>query len=102
MPFSTYEGLARLAHRVAVSENERVELEAAFLTAFGSDDEKKMYYKETESDRQKREAQEKFDAAVAAEVQSREKAKLDEAAVKAAADAAQAAPVNPTPVTASA
>ncbi len=80
MKFTAFEALARVAHRVAVSEEERLGLTAAFLETHGSDEEKVLYYQETEADKQKREAQEKFDAAVAVAV----KQKQDEAAHNAA------------------
>lgn len=104
MPFTTYEALARLAHRVAVSETERTEMEATFLNAFGAQDEKDRFYKESEADKATREAKERFDAAVADEVKKRQDAAQQQAAVTAAADAqtAQTAPVNATPVAASA
>jgi len=101
VPFTTYEALQRISHRVAVSENERLELENTFLNAFGTDEEKKRFYTESEADKQKRETSERFDAAVAAEVKRRQESVAEQEAVNAAADAASAQPaqpVNPTPV----
>jgi hypothetical protein len=101
---TTYEAFQRVAHRVANSETERTDLEAAFLIAFGSDEEKKRFYTESEADKQKREAKERFDAAVAAEVQRRQESVAEQDAVNAAADeaaktpTATAVPVNPAPV----
>lgn len=84
---TTFEALSQIAHRVAVSENERIDLTAAFLAAFGSDEEKKRFYTESAADKDARLAKEKFDLAVAAEVQKRADASAHDAAVKAAADA---------------
>jgi hypothetical protein len=84
--FTTFEALQRLAHRVAVSEEERKGLEAAFLQSHGSAEEKERYYTESDSDKATREAKERFDAAVAVEVEKRQKAAVEEKAVQAAAD----------------
>ncbi len=92
MALTTYEAFQRVAHRVANSETERTDLEAAFLNAFGSDEEKRRCYTESEADKQKREAQEKFDLAVAAEVRRRQETESEQAAVNAAADAAAKVP----------
>jgi hypothetical protein len=92
---TTYEALDRVAHRVANSETERTDLQAAFLKGFGNDEEKKRFYTESDADRQKREAQEKFDLAVAAEVRRRQETASEQAAVNAAADVAGASPGYP-------
>jgi hypothetical protein len=92
--FTLFEGLQRLAHRVAVSEEERKALEATFLAAHGTDEEKKRLYTESESDKKTREDKEKFDAAVAQEVAKRQGAAAQEKAVQEAADAQTAQPVN--------
>ena len=88
--------MQRIAHRVAVSEEERNGLTAAFLQLAGSDVEKKMYYQKSEADIAADEAKAKFDAAVAAEVKNRQFASENEkniqlAADKAATDTADAA-----------
>jgi hypothetical protein len=103
--FTLYEALARIAHRVAVSEEERKGMEAVFLSAHGSDDEKKRLYTESEADKATRLEKEKFDAAVEAAVKERQNARTHDAAVAAAADAkvqadtaAIVAPTTPAPV----
>lgn len=90
MPFTPFEALARIAHRVAVSENERNDLTATFLESHGSDEEKKRFYQPSEADKQAADAKAKFDAAVEAELQRRQSEKSNEAAVQAAADKAAA------------
>jgi hypothetical protein len=50
LEFTAFEALQRLAHRVAVSEEERNALTAAFLKSAGSDEEKKLYYKKSEAE----------------------------------------------------
>jgi hypothetical protein len=84
---TTYEAFSLLAHRVAISERERVDMESTFLNAFGSDEEKKRLYTESEADKQARQKRELFDAAVADEVKRRQDASQESAAIKAAADA---------------
>jgi hypothetical protein len=91
LPLTQYEALQRIAHRVAIDENERKDLEAAFLNGFGSAEEKKRFYTESDADKEAREAEEKFNAAVEAEVKKRRAAADDEKAVKAAADKAEKA-----------
>lgn len=98
MEFTPFEALQRMAHRVAVSEEERNALTAAFLESHGTSEEKERLYKESDADKATREAKERFDAAVASEVAKRQDAATQEKAVQAAADAQHAAsqePVNP-------
>jgi hypothetical protein len=84
-----FEALSKIAHRLSNSENERKELEAVFLEHFGTDEEKKRLYQESEADKAEREAKERFDAAVQAEVEKRNKAAAESKAVSDAADKAQ-------------
>jgi hypothetical protein len=100
LTLTKYEAFSLMAHRVAVSERERVDMQATFLDAFGSDEEKKRLYTESQADKDAREKQEKFDAAVADEVKRRTDSAQESAAIKAAADAQASAPVNPAPVAA--
>lgn len=86
---SFFEALRTLAHRGAISENERKDLEAAFLEAAGTDDEKKQFYTESDSDKAARLKKEEFEAAVAAEVARRGNAAADTKAISEAADKAQ-------------
>lgn len=103
MEFTPFEALQRIAHRVAVSEEERNALTAAFLESHGSDEEKKRLYMESEADKAKRLEKEAFDTAVAAEVKKRQDAASQEKAVQEAANKVPApesvpAHFNPEPV----
>jgi hypothetical protein len=86
LALSTYEALALMAHRVAVSERERVDMQATFLDAFGADEEKTRLYTESQADKDARIERERFDAAVSKEVQARQFASEQEKAVQIAAD----------------
>jgi hypothetical protein len=88
LALTIYEALAQLAHRVAVSERERVDMQATFLDAFGSDEEKSRLYTESQADIDARLKQEHFDAAVNREVEARQFATSQEKAVQLAADQA--------------
>ncbi len=88
LAITTFEALSLLAHRVAVSETERVNMQATFLDAFGSDEEKTRLYTESDADKAARLERERFDGAVAKEVEARQFASAQEKAVQLAADKA--------------
>jgi hypothetical protein len=93
LELTAYEAFALIAHRVAISERERVDMQATFLDAFGTDEEKKRLYTESDADKAARAERERFDTAVAAEVEKRKFASEQEKLVQIEADkrAAQAA-----------
>jgi hypothetical protein len=88
LTLTTYEALALMAHRVAVSERERVDMQATFLDAFGADEEKTRLYTESTADAAARIERERFNAAVNKEVEARKFASEQEKAVQLAADKA--------------
>lgn len=96
LALTTYEALSLLAHRGAVSERERVDMQATFLDAFGADEEKTRLYTESDADKAARLERERFQAAVNKEVETRQftsalEKNVQVAADKAIADAADAA-----------
>ncbi len=88
LTLTTYEAFALMAHRVANSERERVDLQATFLDTFGSDEEKTRLYTESDADKAARMERERFQAAVNKEVEARQFASTQEKAVQLAADKA--------------
>ncbi len=88
LALTTYEAFALIAHRVAVSERERVDMQATFLDAFGAAEEKTRLYTESDADKAARIERERFDAAVSKEVEARKFASEQEKAVQLAADKA--------------
>lgn len=90
---TVFEALQRLAHRVAISEVERIDIENAFVDAFGNEEEKARFHTETTAEREAREAETDFQAKVDAEIARRNKVSqsaTDAAKVAAAADVATA------------